>query len=502
MTELEATTAPLPAMTGCVVVGVVRDRGRVVLAPGAAEVSECFGPALPAVLERFGASGDRGHVVRLPAPEGSSADLIVAVGLGEAPGGGRYDDEVLRRAAGEAVRSLAGTEAATLALPISSVEDVAAVGLGGLLGAYSFDTYRNREPGRTSLARLAVRVDRELYSEACLALRRAMVVAEEIHRCRDLVNTPANDLYPDSFAGLVREAGAEHGLAVDVLDEAALAQGSYGGLVGVGKGSACPPRLVRVGHTHPEATTTLAFVGKGITYDSGGISLKPVGFNEIMKRDMAGAAAVFAAVLAVARLGLRVDVVGWLALAENMPSGSATRPGDVLRMYDGSTVEVVNTDAEGRLVLADALARAAEDRPAAIVDVATLTAATRLGLGNYTFGVMANDDAFGHRIVDAAGRDGEQAWRMPLPADLRPSLSSTVADVANTGERMGGGLVAGLFLERFVPSGVPWAHLDIAGPAFHEGEPYGYTPHGGTGSAVRTLVNLAELAAAGKGSPA
>jgi leucyl aminopeptidase len=499
VTELEATSAPLSATSGCVVVGVIQDHGCVSLAPGAEEVSESFGAALRTALERFGVTGDRGQVVRLPAPEGSSADLIVAVGLGDEPADDRYDAEMLRRAAGVAVRSLAGTERATLALPISSASDVAALGLGALLGAYTFDSYRTSECERRPLARVAVRVERELYAEAGLALHRAVVVGEAIRRCRDLVNMPANDLYPGSLADLVREAGDEHGLAVEVLDEAVLTQQSFGGLVGVGQGSARPPCLVRVSHTHPEATTTLALVGKGITYDSGGISLKPVGSNEIMKRDMAGAAAVFAAVLAVAQLGLRVDVVGWLALAENMPSGSATRPGDVLRMHDGTTVEVVNTDAEGRLVLADALARAAEDGPDAIVDVATLTAATRLGLGNYTFGVMANDDAFGHRVVDAAGRDGEQAWRMPLPEDLRSSLVSKVADIANTGERMGGGLVAGLFLERFVPSGVPWAHLDIAGPAFHEGQPYGYTPHGGTGAAVRTLVNLAELAAAGQG---
>ena len=293
----------------------------------------------------------------------------------------------------------------------------------------------------------------------------------------------------------MQAAGDEHGLGVEVLDEKALAEPSFGGILGVGQGSANPPRLVRVAHTPPGGTTTLAFVGKGITYDSGGISLKPVGFNEIMKRDMAGAAAVFAAVLAVARLGLQVNVTGWLALAENMPSGSATRPGDVLRMYGGTTVEVLNTDAEGRLVLADALARAAEDEPDAIVDVATLTAATRFGLGNRIFGVMANDDALRDRVLDAAGRDGEQAWPMPLPGRAAPEPGLQVADIANTGDRMGGGLVAGLFLQEFVPAGIAWAHLDIAGPAFHEGDPYGYTPRGGTGSAVRTLVGLAERAA-------
>jgi leucyl aminopeptidase len=323
------------------------------------------------------------------------------------------------------------------------------------------------------------------------------VIGQELNRCRDLVNAPANDLTPEAFADAVRTAGDEYGLAVDVLDEKALTAGSYGGILGVGQGSVRPPRLVRIAHTHRGARLRLAFVGKGITYDSGGISLKPVGFNEIMKRDMAGAAAVFAAVVAAARLELPVDVTGWLALAENMPSGSATRPGDVLRMYGGRTVEVLNTDAEGRLVLADALTRAGEDAPDAIVDVATLTAAMKMALGHRIFGVMSGDDAFRDQVVEAARRSGEQAWPMPLPPELRQSLDSPVADIANIGERMGGGLVAGLFLKEFTPDGTPWAHLDIAGPAFNEGAPYGYTPKGGTGAAVRTLVRLAEDAAAG-----
>lgn len=293
----------------------------------------------------------------------------------------------------------------------------------------------------------------------------------------------------------MQSVGQTYGLQVEVLDETALADGSFGGIIGVGQGSANPPRLVRIAHTHPEARTHLAFVGKGITYDSGGISLKPVGFNEIMKRDMSGAAAVFAAVVAVARLGLPVNVTGWLALAENMPSGSAIRPGDVLRMYGGRTVEVLNTDAEGRLVLADALVRASEDNPDAIVDVATLTAAMKMALGHRIFGVMSNDDTFCDRVLDAARRTGEEAWPMPLPAQLLTGLASQVADIANSGERMGGGLAAGLFLQEFVPTNLSWAHLDVAGPAFHEGSPYGYTPRGGTGSAVRTLIGLAQDAA-------
>jgi leucyl aminopeptidase len=282
-----------------------------------------------------------------------------------------------------------------------------------------------------------------------------------------------------------------------VLDEKALVKGNYGGIMGVGQGSHNPPRLVRIGYTHAKAKRHLAFVGKGITYDSGGISLKPAGHNETMKCDMSGAAAVFSSVVAAARLGLKVNVTGWLALAENMPSGSATRPGDVLRMYSGKTVEVLNTDAEGRLVLADAITRAGEEKPDAIVDVATLTGAMVLALGTRTFGIMANDDDFRAQVHAIAEEAGEQSWQMPLPDDLRKGLDSPVADLANIGERSGGGLVAGIFLREFVNEGTRWAHLDIAGPAFHESAPFGYTPKGGTGSAVRTLLALAEKTAEG-----
>jgi leucyl aminopeptidase len=329
------------------------------------------------------------------------------------------------------------------------------------------------------------------------AAERAAAVAAEVNRARDLINTPSNDLDPKAFAAAVQAAGKEFGLAVEVLDEKALAKGGYGGILGVGQGSATPPRLVRVAYTHPAASRTLALVGKGITYDSGGISLKPAGHNETMKCDMSGAAAVFAAVVATAKLGLEVNVTGWLALAENMPGGGATRPGDVLRMYSGKTVEVLNTDAEGRLVLGDALARASQENPDAIVDVATLTGAMVLALGDGRFGIMSNDDDFRAAVHATALAQGEDSWPMPLPEPLRKTLDSPTADIANMGVRMGGGLIAGLFLREFVGEGITWAHLDIAGPAFHEGAPFGYTPKGGTGSAVRTLVALARQTADG-----
>ncbi len=260
----------------------------------------------------------------------------------------------------------------------------------------------------------------------------------------------------------------------------------------MGQGSVNPPRLVKLSYRHPRATKHLALVGKGITFDSGGLSLKPAQSMEWMKSDMGGAAAVIATVQAVARLGLAVNVTGWAPMAENMPSGTAQRPSDVLTIYGGKTVEVLNTDAEGRLILADALVAASADSPDLIVDIATLTGAQLVALGSRTSAIMANDEGLRERVFAVSRSAGEAMWPMPLPDELRKSLDSEVADLANMGDRYGGMLVAGLFLREFIGEGIPWAHLDIAGPAYNEGEAYGYTPKGGTGAGVRTLVALAE----------
>ncbi|MEU9982967.1 leucyl aminopeptidase [Streptomyces sp. NPDC050856] len=505
MTALTLSTAGAASLRAdALVVGVAKSpkggKGLVV-APGAEAVDKAFGGKLASVLETLGASGAEGEVTKVFSASGLKTPVVLAVGLGTAPQKDEsYDSETLRRAAGCAARALSGAKKAGFALPVEAVEDAEAIAEGALLGAYAFTAYRSGQDAKDAKGPLAEVVllgtkPRDKAFKA--AAERAVVLAEEINRARDLVNTPPNDLTPEAFAAVATAAGKEHGVKVQVLDEKALVKGGYGGILGVGAGSQNPPRLVKLSYTHSKAAKTLALVGKGITYDSGGISLKPAGHNETMKCDMSGAAAVFAAVVTAARLGLEVNVTGWLALAENMPSGSATRPGDVLRMYSGKTVEVLNTDAEGRLVLADALTRASEENPDAIVDVATLTGAMVLALGNRTFGVMANDDAFRTAIHEIAGEVGEASWPMPLPADLRKGMDSPTADIANMGERMGGGLVAGLFLKEFVGEGIAWAHLDIAGPAFHEGAPYGYTPKGGTGSSVRTLVRLAERTASG-----
>ncbi|MBZ6140486.1 leucyl aminopeptidase [Streptomyces olivaceus] len=507
MTALTLSTAAAPGLRAdAIVIGVAKGAKGPSVAPGAEAVDKAYDGRLAGVLETLGASGAEGEVTKLPAPSGFKAPVVVAVGLGAEPGkGAGYDAEVLRRAAGVAARALAGAKKAAFALPLAEAADAGVVGEGVLLGAYSFDAYKEsgrdagtKGGGKAPLAEAALLGAKPRDKAYKAAVERAAAVAEELNRARDLVNTPPNDLNPEAFAAVAQAAAKEHGIKVQVLDEKALTKGGYGGILGVGAGSASGPRLVKLSYTSPKAKKSLAFVGKGITYDSGGISLKPAGHNETMKCDMAGAAAVFAAVVAAARLGLEANVTGWLALAENMPSGSATRPGDVLRMFSGKTVEVLNTDAEGRLVLADALWAASQEKPDAIIDVATLTGAMMLALGSRTYAVMANDDAFRSAVHEAAEEVGEPAWPMPLPEHLRKGMDSPTADIANMGERMGGGLVAGLFLREFVGEGITWAHLDIAGPAFNEGGPFGYTPKGGTGTAVRTLVRVAELAAAGE----
>jgi leucyl aminopeptidase len=471
-----------------VVIGVVSIDSNIGLAPGAESVDRAFDGNLAAMLSGLGATGERGEVTKIPTFGKLAAPIVVAVGLGA-----ETDEEALRRAAGAALRSLAGSSSAALALPATTPGEVTAVTAGALLGNYSYLTYRTGNGHKLPVGDVTV----VSGADAEPALRRAEVLAESVTLVRDLVNTPPSDLSPEVLAETAEQVGKDAGLSVEVLDEEALVEGGYGGIAGVGQGSVNPPRLVRLAYRHPEATHTIAFVGKGITFDSGGLSLKPAEAMDWMKSDMGGAGAVLGALKAIARLAPRTNVVGYLAIAENMPSGTAQRPSDVLTMYGGKTVEVLNTDAEGRLVMADAIVRAGEDDPDLIVDVATLTGAQLVALGTRTAGVMANDDAVRDLVVAAAGRAGEAVWPMPLPEELRKGLDSAVADIANiSDERWGGMLSAGVFLKEFVPEGVRWAHLDIAGPAFHKGEPYGYTPKGGTGAAVRTLVQLVEDVAA------
>ncbi len=511
MTTLTLSSSkPSGLKVDAVVVGVAEGADGVVLAEGAADVDKAFKGKLAALVSALGGRGAADEITKVPTQGATKAPVVVAVGLGKVAdngkGGGRrgatspaYNAETLRRAAGAATRSLAGNDTVGFALPAEDAEQVRAVAEGALLGAYVYDRYRvaSKKERERAVGSLTVISAQARSKDAKAAVTRAEAVCDAVKLCRDLVNTPAGDLPPAAFADAAVAAAKDAGLKVEVLDEKALKKGGYGGILGVGQGSVRPPRLVKLTYTAGRKSRHLALVGKGITFDSGGLSLKPSVAMEWMKADMGGAAAVIAAMIAIARLKPDVNVTGWAPMAENMPSGTAQRPSDVLTIYGGKTVEVLNTDAEGRLILADAIARASEDKPDLIVDAATLTGAQLVALGSRTSAIMSNEDEVRERIHDAADRAGEAMWPMPLPAELRKSMDTDIADIANMGDRYGGMLVAGLFLKEFVGEGLRWAHLDIAGPAFNAGKPHGYTPKGATGAGVRTLVQVAEDLAAG-----
>jgi len=453
--------------------------------------------ALLAALSDMGATGSVDEVIKIP---GNSVRLMVFTGLGNKSSS--YSHESLRRAAGAASRALAGTSAAGFSLPTKGVRDVSAVAEGAALGAYLFNEFRgsSKDEQKLALKRVTIYCKDAKKPDHQAAIVRAKIIADYTFMVRDLINTPPSHLTPTSFAqkftAAIKQAGGiKSGLKISILDEKQLKAQGFGGVIGVGQGSVNPPRLVHISYTPKGvAKKRYAFVGKGITFDTGGLALKPALGMEAMKADMSGAAAVCAATLAIAALKLPVAIETWAPLAENMPSDSATRPSDVITIFGGKTVEVLNPDAEGRLVLADALVKAQSGKKTldGIIDVATLTGAQVVALGTRTGAVMTNNADFSTAFLEAASKSGEQFWPMPLPIELRDSLDSPVADIANRGDRNGGMLVAGLFLQEFVAPELPWLHLDIAGPAFNTSTAHGYTPLGGTGIALRSLVTLVE----------
>ncbi len=446
---------------------------------------------LAASLGALGITGAADETARHPSPEGVAAAAVLLVGLGSSP-----TADSLRSAAGSAARAAAGAERLALALPTADAAQVQAVLEGAALGGYRYTAYRSGEQ-KPALARVELS---SAVDDAAAAAETAEAVAEAVVAVRDLVNTPPNDLYPASFAARAHELAEGLPVEIQEWDVPALQEGGFGGILGVGQGSSRPPRLVAVRYAPEGAEQHLALVGKGITFDSGGLSLKPPAAMVGMKYDMTGAATVLGVTLAIARLGLPIRVTAWLCLAENLPSSTAMRPNDVLTIRGGTTVEVLNTDAEGRLVLADGLVAASEEHPDAIVDVATLTGAARVALGDRYAGLMG-DDALVGRVQEAAAATGELVWPMPLPADLRSIISSEIADIANAkpGNTAAGMLIAGVFLQEFVgrtgdaqdAPRIPWAHLDIAGPANNGTAAYGHTPKGPSGVTVRLLVELA-----------
>jgi len=448
-------------------------------------------------LRALGAKAGPEQITRLHVrslPVGS----VLAVGLGAARD--EWPAEVVRRAAGAAARALTGVESVTTTLSELHLE-AAVVGL--ILGAYQMHEFRSArtaptEPGLSAITALSTAAD------AKKSAARAAAIASAVATARDLVNTPPSHLHPDELAKRAKALGTAAGLSVEVLDEKVLTKSGYGGIVGVGKGSVNPPRLVRLSYhggkgkkaKKAKKAKKVALIGKGITFDTGGISIKPAAQMHHMTSDMAGAAAVIATVVLAAGQKLPIDVIATVPIAENMPSATAQRPGDVLTQYGGTTVEVLNTDAEGRLILADAIVRACEDAPDYLIETSTLTGAQTVALGARTPGVMGSEE-FRDRVAALSQQEGENGWPMPLPDELKDDLKSTVADLANvSSQRFAGMLVAGVFLREFVADGVQWAHIDIAGPAYNTTAPWGYTPKGGTGVPVRTLFAILEDIAA------
>jgi leucyl aminopeptidase len=435
-------------------------------------------------LAERGFEGKAGEACAVPADDGST---VVALGMGNPD---QVSAETFRRAGAAFARAAWNDASAAIAVLDAAGEldkGVAAEALaeGAVLSAYRFTKYKN-EAKPSKLESLVV-VGRGAKVQT--GADRGARIAAAVSLARDLVNEPAGAMTPTRLAEVAIEVAEREGLAVTVLDEVEIASEGLGGLQGVAQGSDQPPRLIELVYDPPGARSTVALVGKGITFDSGGLSLKTADGMETMKTDMSGAAAVLATMSVLPALGPKVKVIGILPTTENMPSGTAIKPGDVLKIRNGKTVEVLNTDAEGRLVLADGLSLAVEAGVDAIVDLATLTGACMVALGRTIAGLMGNNDAWSEQVSAAADRAGEKVWPLPLPDEYRKKIDSEVADIKNTGgDRYGGALTAGLFLEEFVGD-VPWVHLDIAGPARSE-EDDAYTPKGASGFGVRTLVEL------------
>jgi leucyl aminopeptidase len=486
-----AITKALPRHVDVLVVGLSESGAREVPKIIGSAFQKRFGMSVTEMATSLGAKTSADSKRTLPAADG--APRIVVVGLGpELPSA-----EDLRRAAAAGVRqaaSLADVDADALSIAVSlgsdDAEELSAVAEGALLGTYDYEPISVAPNSNSKINAITVIHAGDVKGDAIADA--AKIVVQAVVTARDWVNIPANLLYPESFANEVRSLVRGSKIAIDVLDETALSRDGYGGLMAVGGGSVRPPRLVRLSYRPRGATFHLALVGKGITFDTGGLNLKPAEGMYTMKCDMAGAAAVFAAVSAIAQLGLKINITAYGALAENMPSGGAYRPSDVLSIYGGKTVENGNSDAEGRLVMADAIARANEDNPDMVVDIATLTGACVVALGERTAGLMATDDATAGLVLDAAEVAGEDVWHLPIPREVRSKIDSKVADLRSVApDRWGGALVAAAFLREFVADGTPWAHLDIAGPGFSDNKQYGYVAAGGTGVGVRTLIALA-----------
>ncbi|MFM5904096.1 MAG: leucyl aminopeptidase [Microbacteriaceae bacterium] len=482
MTSLNITFGsklPIGGKTN-IVIGVVEENKSPKLADGSD-----FSELSQEKLGKLGASYAAESTTRVLIGE----QLVVLLGTGSKPN--------WRELGGALARAISNLAEVSVKLAFESKSDTKAFVEGMHLGGYQFDGYKGTKPTAPKLTRVTLVTPHKLSSAE---LEATATIAQAVSAARDLINSPPNDIYPESLAASIKKAAKGSGATVEVWDVTRLKAEKCVGILAVGQGSARPPRLVKIDYKPKGAKKHLALVGKGITFDSGGLTLKPGPGMLGMKYDMAGAATVGHAALAIARLGLPIRVTAYLCVAENLPSGSATRPNDIIKYRNGKTVEVTNTDAEGRLVLADGLILASESKPDLIVDVATLTGAARVALGVRTAGLMGTEEGI-TALQKASATTGEALWAMPLPVEVRKLLDSNIADLINSklGDPSAGMLVGGHFLKEFVGSKakgsneqLEWAHLDIAGPANNDGTAYGYVPKGATGVMLRTLIEVAK----------
>jgi leucyl aminopeptidase len=481
-----STTAADRVVTDLLAVPIGKDSE---LGPGADAVDAALDGGLAAFLAEAGFDGKLGETLAVPTGGRLKAKAALLVGVGD-PAALTVDG--LRRAAAAVARRAGkvASVATTLAEAgdgLDAADAAQAVAEGFVLGGYQYLQYKG-DATPSKLKKVTVLASGGAGVRS--AVERGSTVGAAVSWARDMVNTPSKEKSPADMVAAAKKLLRGTGVTVQVLDVKQLQTQRMGGVLGVGQGSEQSPRFLKMTYAPSGARgKPLAFVGKGVVFDSGGLSLKTAGGMETMKTDMSGGAAVIAAMSTLADLGVKSRVTGYVPLVENMPSGSAIRPGDVLEIRNGKTVEVLNTDAEGRLILADALSLASEEKPAAVIDLATLTGACMVALGDKIAGLMGNDDDWSGQVRAAADRAGEPVWPLPLPTEYRKQLESEVADMKNIGGSYGGALTAGLFLQEFV-DGAPWVHLDIAGPA-RAGADDGYLTKGGTGFGVRTLVELA-----------
>ena len=488
----DVTKVKVPALIVNLFEGVKKPEG----ATGA--VDQALDGAISELIDEGEIKGKKGEITIIHTFGRIGPSRVLVAGLGKSDG---FTSETVREVTAAACRRLRKVgvkEAATIAHGagiggMNAVESGQAIAEGATLGLYRFRNYvTSGQDGATGLDDLSiVEQDQGKVAPLTEGVEMGRVLSDVAIMARDMVNEPANVMTPTRMAEIAAQVADEEGLDIKVLEREEMDELGMGAFMGVAKGSDQPPKLIVLEYRgDPDnPSNNLGLIGKGITFDTGGISLKPAGGMEDMKGDMAGGASVIGAMKAIGRLKPKINVTGMVAATENMPGGSAQRPGDVVKSMSGKTIEVINTDAEGRLVLADALYYARQMGITRLVDIATLTGAMVVALGNACSGVMGNDQGLVDQVIESGTSSGERIWQLPLYDDYKEQIKSNVADVKNTGGRAAGSLTAGQFLAEFVEE-TPWAHLDIAGTYFSNKEK-GYLVKGGTGVPTRTLVNLA-----------